>query len=65
MISQPTPIRQSKSKRPSGKRLSIRVDSDAYEAVQDLARDNERSVAGQIRFLLKRVAEDPSYWENQ
>lgn len=65
MISQPTPIRQSKSKCSSGKRLSIRVDADAYEAVQELARDNERSVAGQIRFLLKRVADDPSYWENQ
>jgi hypothetical protein len=42
-----------------GQFISVEVDSEIYDALREIAEDHERSLAGEVRYLLRRYACDP------
>lgn len=39
--------------------FNIRLEPSMHEALQDLARQNERTIAGEIRAALRRYLDEP------
>jgi hypothetical protein len=61
-----TPLREVPEPTPRGCHLSVRVPGNLYAALVDMAAANERTVAGEVRMLIKQRAEEPgllSMWE--
>ena len=42
-----------------GKALTVRLPEDALERLKELAVEHERSLAAEVRYLLRRYADDP------
>ena len=63
MTSQPTPIQTPTRRQDGRRRLSLSLDSATYEALRGLAEDTERSLAGFVRYVLRRVTDDLEGWD--
>jgi hypothetical protein len=47
-------------RRRSGKRLTLSIPPELHKAIKEMAKEDERSVAAQIRYVLRKVTEDPN-----
>lgn len=56
---QTAPVSDLEQKRPKVRHLSLRLPPEVHEGLVELAKDSERTLAGQLRYILKSVAEDP------
>ena len=43
----------------SMRNLGVKIPEDAYRALVELARDEERTLAGEVRYILKTISENP------
>jgi hypothetical protein len=39
--------------------VSLSLDRELYDGLKELAKESERSAAGQLRYILRRVVHDP------
>lgn len=62
-IVQPTPIRDANRHPKRGRHLSVTLAPELHKALAELADDHERSVAGEVRYIIRRISEDPQLLE--
>lgn len=54
-------VQPAKQRRRSGKRMTFLIPADIAEALKELAQDHERSVAAEIRWILRKATDEPEW----
>lgn len=51
--------------RPRGTAMTVFLPEGVHEHLRNLAAQNERSLSGEVRWVLKRYSEDPAAFDEQ
>ena len=51
--------------KPRGTAMTVSLPVDVHEHLRGLAAQNERSLSGEIRWVLKRYSDDPAAFDEQ
>ena len=52
-----TPLSEADEPTPRECHLSVKLPADMYKALAEMAKEHERSIAGEVRWLVRQLAE--------